>query len=173
MTLGISFAAGQFLTADDLQAMVDQIDSLTAPGWTSYTPTWASSGTAPSLGNGTLSGRYRRAANSDTVEVEIKLTFGSTTTAGTGFYNWALPVAAAAAAVTATEVGSCQVTNAGDISQPGVAVLASSTLVIGTVGPWPNSATTVNNRGGQIAATAPFAFGSGDSIVLRLRYQPA
>ena len=173
MTLDISFSAGQYLSADDLQAMVDQIDELTAPGWTAYTPTWASSGTAPSLGNGTLTGRYRRAANSDEVEVEIKLQWGSTTTSGTGFYNWTLPVTAAAAAVTAVETGSCQVTNSGDISQPGVAVLATTTLVIGTMGPWPNAATTINNRGGQIAATSPFAFGNGDNITLRLTYQAA
>lgn len=173
MTLGISFAAGQFLTADDLQAMVDQIDNLTAPGWTSYTPTWGSSGTAPAIGNGTLSGRYRRQAGSDRVEVEIKLVWGTTTTSGTGFYNWSLPVTAAAAAVTAVETGSCQVTNAGDISQPGVAVLATTTLVICTMGPWPNTATTINNRGGQIAATSPFTFANGDNITLRLAYQAA
>jgi hypothetical protein len=173
MTLGISFAAGQFLTADDLQAMVDQIDSLTAPGWTSYTPSWGSSGTAPAIGNGTLSGRYRRAANSDLVEVEIKLVFGSTTTVGTGLYNWGLPVNAAAAAVTQIECGSCQVTNASDISQPGACVLASSTLLVCTQGPWPNTSTTINNRGGQIGAASPIAFGTGDTIVMRLAYQAA
>lgn len=173
MTLGISFAAGQFLTADDLQAMVDQIDSLTAPGWTTYTPSWGSSGTAPAIGNGTLAGRYRRAANSDLVEVEIRLTFGTTTTAGTGLYNWGLPVNAAAAAVTQIEVGSCQVTDAGAISEPGVCVLASSTLLVCTMGPWPNTATTINNRGGQIGATSPFTFGTSDAIVMRLAYQAA
>lgn len=173
MTLGITFAAGQFLTADDLQDMVDQIDSLTAPAWTTYTPTWASSGTAPAIGNGTLTGRYRRAANSNEVTVEIRLVWGTTTTSGTGVYNWSLPVTAAAAAVTAVETGTVQITDSGAISQPGVAVLATSTLVIGTVGPWPNTSTTINSRGGQLGATVPFTFGTSDSIVLRLTYQAA
>lgn len=44
-----------------------------------YTPTWTvDAGTAPSLGNGTLTGAYRRAGASTTVQ--IKLTSGTTTT---------------------------------------------------------------------------------------------
>lgn len=171
MTLGISFAAGQFLTADDLQAMVDQIDDLTAPGWTSYTPTWASSGTAPAIGNGTKTGRYRRAPGSDLILVEIRQTWGSTTTNGTGFYNWTLPVTASAAAV--TTIGTGQVTNSGDISQPLVSVLASTTLIIATAGPWPNTATTINSRGGQVSATAPFTLANGDSLQMMCAYEAA
>jgi len=64
------------------------------PGaWTSYPPTWTGSGSNPSLGNGTLVGRYSKVGR--LVTVHINLIPGSTTTYGSGNYNWALPFAAA------------------------------------------------------------------------------
>lgn len=57
--------------------------------WVSYTPIWTTSGTAPSIGNGTIKGRWRRVA--DTAEVEINLTLGSTSTIGTLIHYFSLP----------------------------------------------------------------------------------
>lgn len=56
---------------------------------TSYTPVWSSSGTAVSLGNGTITGDYLQVGAM--VWVRIVLTMGSTTTYGTGFYRLSLP----------------------------------------------------------------------------------
>jgi hypothetical protein len=70
-------------------------DSSTATGlkystdWTSYTPVWGSTGTAPAIGNGTLSGLYLQVGK--TVHVIIHFKAGSTTTFGTGVYNFSLP----------------------------------------------------------------------------------
>jgi len=64
------------------------------PGeWTTYTPTWTAGGTNPSLGNGTLIGRYTRVGR--TITFQVNLTMGSTTTYGSGGYEFALPVLAA------------------------------------------------------------------------------
>jgi len=64
------------------------------PGaWTSFTPTWTATTTNPSLGNGTLVGRYSKIGRQ--VTVHINLVPGSTTTFGSGNYNWALPFTAA------------------------------------------------------------------------------
>lgn len=60
--------------------------------WTSYTPVWTSSSTAPVIGNGTLTGRYK-VIDSHTVHYEILLIVGSTTTFGAGFYYFTLPFA--------------------------------------------------------------------------------
>jgi hypothetical protein len=57
--------------------------------WRSFTPIWTSSGTAPVLGNGTLTGRWRQVG--DSAQVEIVLTLGSTSTIGTGLYTLSLP----------------------------------------------------------------------------------
>jgi hypothetical protein len=59
--------------------------------WTTYTPQLTSTGTAFSLGNGIVSGRYTQAGS--VVWVNIKVTMGSSTTFGTGFYRVTLPVA--------------------------------------------------------------------------------
>ena len=56
-----------------------------------YTPTWTTTGTAPSLGNGTLSGTYMQLGNM--VVFTVSLVIGSTTTTGTGTWRFALPFA--------------------------------------------------------------------------------
>jgi hypothetical protein len=60
-------------------------------GWTPYTPTWTGTGSNPSLGNGTISGRYFQIGK--TVHFQIHLVIGSTTTFGTGRWDFTLPVA--------------------------------------------------------------------------------
>lgn len=57
--------------------------------WTSYTPAWTSSGVAPVLGNGTLTGQYFRVGK--TAHVRIRLVPGTTTTFGTGNYYFSTP----------------------------------------------------------------------------------
>jgi hypothetical protein len=57
--------------------------------WLSYTPTWTSTGTAPTLGNGTITGQYRRVG--DSIDVIIKFVSGSTSTAGTGKWQFTIP----------------------------------------------------------------------------------
>jgi hypothetical protein len=72
-----------------LQAIYDAIE-----GWTldTYTPTWTGSGSNPSLGNGTVSGKYMEIG--DVVFGAFHYTMGSTTTYGSGNYSIALPVTA-------------------------------------------------------------------------------
>jgi hypothetical protein len=60
----------------------------------SFTPTWTTTtGTAPSLGNGTLTGTYCR--HGKLVWIKIALVAGSTTTFGNGgLFQFALPITA-------------------------------------------------------------------------------
>ncbi|MBT2477654.1 hypothetical protein [Streptomyces sp. ISL-94] len=61
-----------------------------APGdWVTYTPTWAGTTGAPTLGNGLLKGRYSRIGRTCTVQIFLKI--GSTTTQGSGSWSWTLP----------------------------------------------------------------------------------
>lgn len=57
--------------------------------WTPYTPTWTSNGSAPSIGDGTLAGRYRR--DGATISLVQRLVIGSTTTVGSGYIRLSLP----------------------------------------------------------------------------------
>lgn len=68
---------------------IAQISSAIGP-WTSYTPTWTVvSGTNPSIGNGSISGKWRQVGES--VEVVFSINSGTTTTYGSGVYVVSLP----------------------------------------------------------------------------------
>jgi hypothetical protein len=68
-----------------------------------YTVTWTAAGSAPSIGNGTLTGSYSR--NGNTVVVSISLNIGSTTNLGAGAWSFSLPFTGVNAA---TVAGSCE-----------------------------------------------------------------
>lgn len=57
---------------------------------TNYTPTWA--GGSPAIGNGTLTGNVTRSGQY--VEINIRMTAGSTTTFGSGAWTFSLPYTA-------------------------------------------------------------------------------
>lgn len=84
-----TWVASETVTAALLNTEVR--DALTGIGaaWTSYTPTWTAVGTAPSLGNGTLTGAWLQIGK--TVHFVIELTAGSTTTFGTNRWMFTLP----------------------------------------------------------------------------------
>lgn len=88
-----TWVAGEVVTAAILN--IDHRDNLKAIGdaWTAYTPVWTTTGTAPSLGNGSLTGAFRAAGKYTTFR--IKLLAGSTTTFGTGEFRFTYPVSAA------------------------------------------------------------------------------
>ena len=56
---------------------------------TAYTPTWGASTSNPSIGDGTVSGLWRRVG--ECIEAQIEVVMGSTTTYGTGTYTFSLP----------------------------------------------------------------------------------
>ena len=58
--------------------------------WQTYTPAWTSDGTAPAIGNGTLSGRYRL-LDASSMQIIIQFVRGSTSTNGTGNYQFSMP----------------------------------------------------------------------------------
>jgi hypothetical protein len=66
--------------------------SIESTAWTAYTPTITADGGGFALNNGTLTGRYKQVGK--TVFFKLKFVFGSTTNAGTGHWNFSLPVTA-------------------------------------------------------------------------------
>lgn len=57
--------------------------------WTSYVSAWRAITVDPTLGNGTLTARYRRI--NDSAQIEIKLIVGGTSATGTGDYYFPIP----------------------------------------------------------------------------------
>lgn len=143
-----------FLALQELEA-ADLNDAL-GP-WASYTPTFASSGTQPTLGNSTLAGRYKRQF-STTLDVLISLQIGSTFTPGTGTYRFGLPAGLIALAHRRA-IGSAYVFDTSAVAHyAGVAILRSNgteiTVVLNTT---------------ELAATAPITWATGDEIRLGVR----
>jgi hypothetical protein len=160
MPLGLTFSAGNRVTGAQLQAMVNQIDSLTAPTWTSYTPAFTGSTTNPTIGNGTITGRWRRAANSDLIQVEGRFTFGSTSTIGSGTLAMSLPHNATATDLAIQKPGPAEVW---DVST--TRFNASCALV---------TASTINfySHVGVVTHTFIGTWAVGDSIIWSIDYEP-
>lgn len=72
----------------------DVIQASDIGSWTSYTPSWTASTTNPAIGNGTITGRYQ-VIGGTTCHFYVKITMGTTTTYGTGYWIVSLPVTAA------------------------------------------------------------------------------
>jgi len=124
----ITFAAGQRLTAAQLQTIVTQVDSLTAPGWTSYgtsTTLLTAATTNPTLGSSTCTGVYRKPTGSDICDFQYHLLIdtGGGFSAGSGAYRFLLPFAASTA-----EGGSFHMT----INESGVALRVGATSYVDT-----------------------------------------
>ena len=143
---------GQLLSADSTTA--------TGLAWshggkrTAYTPTWAViSGTAPTLGNGTLVGNYNRVG--DLVYFNVVLTFGSTTTAGSGTYTFTLPVTMGS--VSYGVAGSSSVLDSGIAWYRGY---IPNTVELAD----PNKFIIQSAGGAPVGNATPFSFGNADQI---------
>jgi hypothetical protein len=157
--------AGQEVDAETMEAEIhDQFADLVAP-WTSYTPTWTATGTAPALLNGTLTGRYKLIGK--TCIVSVKLTAGSSTTYGTGSYMLSLPVAAVAGfdSVGQVFIGDSSVGAAG-YSTTGVALVLGGGTTMGLYAGNTGS-------GSAVTPTNPQTFASGDRIWASIAYKTA
>ena len=166
--LGIPYPAstGHTRLWEHLQGMADELDALLTDikadyegAWGSYTPVWSGTGASgPSLGNGTITGHYKRVGN--TVFVRVVLTLGSTSSAGTGtVYRISLPVAA--------KVGSlldvfCVGTSGAPYSGNSRIVSASTT------GDNMRMAVTDN---ASVGNTVPFAWANGHQLLLHGEYE--
>lgn len=128
--------------------------------WTAYSPSWTSSGTAPALGNGTLTGAYTQIGKM--VWWQAALTAGSTTTFGTGTYFLSLPVACSFAGN--TPIGHVDLIHAGS-QYLGIATLQGSSTTAGFLTQAAAGASAL------VTATSPFTWASGDVLNLSGTYQ--
>lgn len=119
--------------------------------WTRYTPAWTSTGTTPTLGNGSINGTWLRVG--DSIFLGLALIMGSTTTFGTGGYFFSVPV-------------SIQ----GVMGSGGFFALDSSAGAYYWGSAGVQSSTTLgaqaDNTGGLVGQTLPFTWASGDQLVI-------
>lgn len=163
--------AGAKLRASVLNSLINGINSLNKPAWTSYGSTstfLTASVTNPTLNNSTFAASYRQTTSGgdlgDTVIARGTLTVGSTFSAGSGNYKWLLPVAASAAAQ-AAGVGSFWINDTGTAFRAGSVIFSDSTHV---------ELHPHNGTGGPYGSAGPgTAWATGDQVRWQIEYEPA
>ena len=141
--------------------------SYNSGSFTSYTPEWTGTTTSPSIGNGTLSGRFFMVGKQ--VTVDIRVTPGSTTSFGSGNYRISLPVPANTTVISNWHPlgsGSFLDTSASSVYFLHVMYASATTVLARNIG----SATGTTADWG---ATTPATAANGDAFAFRIVYEAA
>lgn len=148
------WTAGEIPSAAKMQAEVAALwTGLQAP-WDTYTPSWTASGTNPSLGNGSLTGRFFQMGKT-IVSWSVNLTIGSTTTFGTG--QWLItppsvaPTGRYACIAEYLDLGTAQYTGRATFTGTQIYMFATPTTAGGPDRP-------------VAAGTVPFNWTTGDQL---------
>lgn len=173
-----TFALSDFLVkvksggaGDVLVSLQSFLNVIGAGVWTSFSPTWSSTGTAPVINNGTINGAYQQIGKK--IDFVIRLTAGSTTTFGTNPYRFTLPVAAHAnflptGSGAGASVGTWYMENPGVNGYGGIVALNDSTHIHNLF----HSITTAGNFGEQ-TNSAPASLANTWFILMSGSYQAA
>jgi len=126
---------------------------------TAFTPTWASAGTQPALGNGTLTGQYERRGKR--VTATLQLVAGTTTTFGTGAWSFSLPFAGGANHY----IGQARLADSSTgVNQIAMTLLTSSGSTVSLISEGSNVSVDLNT---------PFVWATGDSATITITYLTA
>lgn len=139
------------------------VDALEA-AWTAFTPAWTATGSNPVLGNGTLTGKYKRFGK--TIIVRWVLTIGSTSTFGVGSWLLSTPFTAHA---------DYSLAGGADIGQATLRDLSAGSrvqrhVVIASPG---SNVVLSDDAGGNALAGTPWVWANGDAIVAEAVYEAA
>lgn len=130
-------------------------------GWITYTPTLTSSGTAPSLGNGSLSGQYMVVGKACTLLITFR--HGTTTNLGSGNISFGLPMPVKATGLRPVGLAALRDVGTNNYYR---AVILDVGATVATYFVQLDNATNVN----FVTATAPWTWGNGDSLELQITY---
>lgn len=169
MTLDLS---ADMATSDTLAQSAAYNDALTkiqtwanAQGlFSAYTPSWNGAVVNPALGNGTLTGRYSEIGK--TVNFNIRLTMGSTTTYGSSFWTFTLPASSNTVNPVNLPYGTASINDlsSGNIYTAQAVMHNAGDVVLNLPG---------NPDTGPASATVPFTFATGDTILISGTYEAA
>lgn len=159
-----SIVSGIKINGTDLANWHDILNALTN-SWTAFTPSWVASVTNPVLNNGLIQAFYFQ--DGKLVHFRITITFGSTTTAGSGNYTFGLPVASIEEI--GVPVGDCVVQDASVTTNriAGLCAWLNTTTTIAVTG---STAARMTNASTGIAA---ITWAAGDQIQIKGTYEAA
>ena len=134
-----------------------QVKEQPVGAWQSYTVSWTAATTNPSIGNGTLSGRYIQIGK--LVYCQFTMRAGSTTTFGSGNWRFSYPVAPNTTYANLYQVGSIYALDNGAANYNGITQYGGATymgLIISS---------------NWVSATAPFTWANGDVLEVNVIYE--
>lgn len=156
-TLGISTFVKTFLDdADAATARATLGAAATLGAWTDYTPTWTTDTTPPTLGNGTVVGRYKQ-LDSKTYAIRINFTFGSTSATGTGTWHFSLPDGLTS--IAAVQPLAAHINDADVQHYPAIAYVANDTKITQVV-----PSDSANPRVVGVIPNLPMTWATGDQL---------
>jgi len=126
----------------------------------SYTPVWTASTSNPSIGNGTLVGRY--VLRGKTCLTFISLVGGSTTNWGSGVWTFGLAVAVKPTGIPYQGQAHCYDASTGSYYGRIPAITNGTNLTV---------INNISGTGSQLSPTVPFTWGSGDLLRIQLEYE--
>lgn len=145
-----------------------RLGSGTGSAWTTYTPTWSTTGTAPAVGNGTLNGQYT--LRGDECHVVINLIMGSTSTYGSGQFRFLMPFTAASLPHASMHwTGSALATDPGGGYYAGACRLFGGSDYLMAISP----TTATGSTPSEWNSTRPFTWANGDGLGLDITYRIA
>lgn len=157
-----SIEATDTTQTSDISSLDTRVTALETGVWTAYTPVWHSSGTAPSIGNGILTGAYVQVGK--IVFFRAYLELGSTSNPGSGVYWIGLPVAANTAANAYQAIaGWLQDSSAG----------SHKTAVTQVVQPNGIGRIAYDGSSSGVSNVLPFTWANGDAICISGVYEAA
>lgn len=163
-TYRVTLPTGTVLTgiAPDVFGSITALEEAGSAGgatYASYVPAIRASGTDPTVGDGTLVGRYGQSGG--TVHFSINFTYGSTSTGGDGTWGFTLPVAPRA---DMEQQAICLILDAGTDNKVGVATINGTTGDISSV---------VVDGANVVTGLTPMTWAAGDELNITGSYEAA
>ena len=130
------------------------------PGLADWTPVWTGATTNPVINNGTLTGRFQETRK--WVTGTLRLLIGSTTTFGTGAWEFDLPVAAALAFDHV--IGTVHIEDSGTGFHTAVAIWNDTDNLVNIID---------SGGAGKADVTTPITWATGDILTITFAYEVA
>lgn len=152
-----NIASGAAIDADKLAGGVSGMFG----AWQDYTPSITAGGGSPTVGNGTITGKYIQIGK--TVFFYVELEWGSTTSFGSGTVSISLPVEAASFIGTAgiAHIGSAHLEDSGTVNYSDWKPSVNGQSSLTTFAIYSPSASGSNS---SVNASSPFTWTTNDSL---------
>lgn len=174
MTL-VNFTPDNVVSSDDLDSNFAGIANGSEMGynteWLIYNPIWASDGTQPSIGAGTLQGRYIKVGRLIIGRIHFK--FGAGTSFGTGQIYFSLPEANSTVDYPTNHhyIGECYMEDFGTTGYQGKAYILSTRqnyVYVTAI-----TANTTYSQNAGCTVSIPFTWSTNDYMTIEFMYEAA